>query len=250
MRKFFVLYDRELKSFFHSPIAYVVMFCFLFLSGLSFWFAVQAMNGKMVTVSLLQVFFQFVMWFGFVLVFPLLTMRLFSEEFKLGTIEPLMTAPVSDWAIVLSKYFASLTFYAVLWAPTALYFWIYREVSGEAVVSSSETYWAAYLLVLLLGMAYLSIGLLASALSANQVVAAVLAFSVISGVFYLGLLGGLVLDASPYVRDLLAYVSAPEHMNMFLRGIIDTRAMVYYLTITIFALFLTREVLQYRRWKA
>jgi ABC-2 type transport system permease protein len=249
MRSFFVLLGRELKSYFHSPLAYVVIFFFLLLAGTSFWFTASMMNDRAFPSSLLQVFFQFTLWFGFVLIFPLLTMRSFAEEFKMGTIEPLMTAPVADWSVVLAKYFGAVIFYIMLWAPTALYFSIYRNISGSPIVETSETYWSAYLLVGLLGVAYLGIGIFTSALSSNQIVAAVASFAIISALFYFGMLAALIPNATPLVRDFVAYFSAQEHMNDFLRGIIDTRPIVYYLSIAVLTLVFTHRAVQRRRWR-
>jgi len=102
MRKFFTLFSREIRSYFYSPIAYIVLVFFLLVTGVDFYFQVSFMNQRAVAYSVQEAFFNSVFfWFAFVLIFPLITMRLFSEEFKLGTIEPLMTAPVRDWQVVL-----------------------------------------------------------------------------------------------------------------------------------------------------
>ena len=249
MRRFFVLLKRELAAYFLSPGTYVVLFLFLLTTGTLFLFAVNAINNRTFPLSLLEVFFQFSLLFGFVLIFPLLTMRLFAEEFKLGTIEPLMTSPVGDWMVVLSKYFASVVFYGVLWGPTVFYFSIYRWVTGANIASSSSVYWTAYLLIGLMGLAYLAVGLFASALTSNQIVAAILSFTVISLMFYFGLLSGVTAAQLPFFRDFISYFSAPEHMNDFLRGIIDTRPIVYYLSIVVVMLALTHRVVQFRRWR-
>src|SRR3979490_3147542 len=115
MRKFYTLLSREVRSYFYSPIAYVVLVFFLFVAGVDFYFQLSFMNGKPVSYSVQEAFFNSVFfWFAFVLIFPLITMRLFAEEFKLGTIEPLMTAPVRDWQGILSKFFGALVFYLIL----------------------------------------------------------------------------------------------------------------------------------------
>jgi ABC-2 type transport system permease protein len=102
MRKFFTLLSREIRSYFYSPIAYIVLVFFLLVSGVDFYFQVSFMNQRAIPYSVQEAFFNSVFfWFAFVLIFPLITMRLFSEEFKLGTIEPLVTAPVRDWQPVL-----------------------------------------------------------------------------------------------------------------------------------------------------
>src|SRR5256886_6506540 len=122
MRKFWTLLSREVRSYFHSPIAYIVMIFFLIISGIDFYFQVSFMNQRQVQYTIQEAFFNSVFfWFAFVLIFPLITMRLFAEEFKLGTIEPLTTAPVRDWQVVLSKFLGALVFYVILWIPTLLY---------------------------------------------------------------------------------------------------------------------------------
>src|SRR2546429_253475 len=112
MRKFYTLLSREVSSYFYSPIAYIVLVFFLFVSGADFYFQISFMNQRPIQYSVQEAFFNSVFfWFAFVLLFPLITMRLFAEEFKLGTIEPLMTAPVRDWQVVLAKFFGALVFY-------------------------------------------------------------------------------------------------------------------------------------------
>src|SRR3954453_342875 len=109
MRKFFTLLSRELKSYFYSPVAYIVLVFFLLVSGVDYYFQISFMNQRAVPYSVQEAFFNSVFfWFAFVLIFPLIAMRLFSEEFNLGTIEPLMTAPVPDWQVVLAKFFGAL----------------------------------------------------------------------------------------------------------------------------------------------
>src|SRR5258706_4357025 len=123
MRKFYPLLTREVSSYFYSPIAYIVLVFFLFVSGADFYFQISFMNQRQVQYSVQEAFFNSVFfWFAFVLIFPLITMRLFAEEFKMGTIEPLVTAPVRDWQIVLSKFFGAVVFYIILSIPTLLYF--------------------------------------------------------------------------------------------------------------------------------
>src|SRR5262245_1904061 len=107
MRKFWTLLTREVRSYFYSPIAYIVMIFFLIISGIDFYFQVSFMNQRQVQYTIQEAFFNSVFfWFAFVLIFPLITMRLFAEEFKLGTIEPLTTAPVQDWQVVLRNFLA------------------------------------------------------------------------------------------------------------------------------------------------
>src|SRR5204863_6467078 len=109
MRKFYTLLSREVRSYFYSPIAYVVLVFFLFVSGADFYFQISFMNQRPVQYSVQEAFFTSVFfWFAFVLIFLLITMRSFEKEFNLATIERLMTAPVRDWKVVLGKYFGAV----------------------------------------------------------------------------------------------------------------------------------------------
>jgi len=188
MRKFWTLLTREVRSYFYSPIAYIVMIFFLIISGIDFYFQVSFMNQRQVQYTIQEAFFNSVFfWFAFVLIFPLITMRLFAEEFKLGTIEPLTTAPVRDWQVVLSKFFGALVFYLILWIPTLLYFWIFARVTNQPAAHAPGAYFGSYLMLLLLGMFYLSIGCLTSVLTRNQIIAAIISFCAITLLFFLGL---------------------------------------------------------------
>ena len=250
MRKFFVLLNREVRSYFYSPIAYIVLVFFLLVSGVDFYFQISFMNQRPVPYSVQEAFFNSVFfWFAFVLIFPLITMRLFAEEFKLGTIEPLMTAPVRDWQVVLAKFFGALVFYVVLWLPTLLYFAIFQTITHQPAASSTGAYLGSYLMLLLLGMFYLSVGCLASALTKNQIIAAVISFCAITLLFFLGLVSFIMLDISSSTRQLLGYFSAIEQMGTLSRGAIDTRPMVLYLSMTVVMLTLTYQAFQARKWK-
>ncbi len=251
MSKFLTLLKREVAVYLRSPIGYVVMFFFLALGGLSFWFIASTMTKSPSDYTLLESFLFFVMLLGVILVFPLLTMRLFSEEFKMGTIEPLMTAPVRDWQVVLSKYLASLFFYVLLWAPTGVYYWLYNSVSSIPAAESPNAYVAAYLFVFLLGACFLSIGLFCSSLTSNQIVAAVMCFAITSVMLYGGMLAtSLMLNVNPVLNDFVDYFSTMNHMGDFFGGVVDSRQVVLYGSTTLLMLFLTHQVVQYRRWKA
>jgi ABC-2 type transport system permease protein len=250
MRKFYTLLSREIRSYFYSPIAYIVLVFFLLVSGVDFYFQISFMNQRAIPYSVQEAFFNSVFfWFAFVLIFPLITMRLFAEEFKLGTIEPLMTAPVRDWQVVLSKYVGALVFYIILWVPTALYFVIFQVITHQPAASSNGAYFGAYLMLLLLGMFYLSIGCFASVLTKNQIVAAIISFATITLLFFLGLVSFILLDVSSETRQLLGYFSAIEQMGALSRGQIDTRPMVLYLSMTIVMLTFTYQAFQSRKWR-
>jgi ABC-2 type transport system permease protein len=250
MRKFYTLFSREIRSYFYSPIAYIVLVFFLLVSGVYFYFQISFMNQRPIDYTVEEAFFNSVFfWFAFVLIFPLITMRLFAEEFKLGTIEPLTTAPVRDWQVVLAKFFGALVFYIILWLPTVLYFAIFQKITHQPAANSAGAYWGSYLMLLLLGMFYISVGCLASVLTRNQIVAAIISFCAITLLFFLGLVQYILLDVSSTTRELLGYFSAIEHMGTFSRGVIDTRPIVFYLSMTIVMLMLTHQAFQSRKWR-
>jgi ABC-2 type transport system permease protein len=250
MRKFFVLFSREVRSYFYSPIAYIVLVFFLLVTGVDFYFQISFMNQRPLTYSVQEAFFNSIFfWFAFVLIFPLITMRLFAEEFKLGTIEPLTTAPVRDGQVVLAKFFGALFFYVILWIPTLAYFWIFQILTHQPAANAIGAIWGSYLMLLLLGMFYLSVGCLASVLTKNQIIAAIISFCVITLLFFLGLIQFILLDVSSDARQLLGYFSAIEHMGTFSRGMIDTRPIVLYLSMTIVLLTLTYQAFQSRKWR-
>ncbi len=250
MRKLLVLLGREVRSYFYSPIAYIVMVFFLLVTGVDFYFQISFMNQRPMQYSVQEAFFNSVFfWFAFVLIFPLITMRLFAEEFKLGTIEPLMTAPVRDWQVVLAKFFGALVFYFVLWVPTLLYFAIFQKITNQTAAGAAGAYWGSYAMLLLLGMFYISVGCLASVVTKNQIVAAIISFCAITLLFFLGLVQFILLDVSSTTRSLLGYFSAIEHMGTFSRGVIDTRPIVLYLSMTIVMLTVTYQVFQSRKWR-
>jgi ABC-2 type transport system permease protein len=250
MRKFNTLLAREIRSYFHSPIAYIVLVFFLGVSGAVFYFQLSFMNQRPVSYSVQEAFFNSVFfWFAFVLIFPLITMRLFAEEFKLGTIEPLMTAPVRDWQVILAKFFGALFFYIVLWVPTSIYFWVFQLLTHQPAANSIGAHCGAYLMLLLLGMFYVSIGCLASVLTKNQIVAAVISFCVITLHFFSGLISFIVQNISSATRQVLGYFSALEQMGTLSRGELDTRPLVLYLSMTIVMLMLTHLAFQSRKWR-
>jgi ABC-2 type transport system permease protein len=251
MRTFYTLLRREIQSFLYSPIAYVVIFFFLIASGFNFYSGVSFLNQAASEVTVVEAAFNTVLfWFPFVLIFPLITMRTYADEFRMGTIETLTTAPVSDLQVVLSKFFGALTFYVFLWLPSYLYFEAFTLITGKQAAMAAGAYGGSYLLLLLIGAFYVSVGCLASALTSEQINAAVMTFVAIFGFFAAGLLGFILNSPSQAVRDIISYFSAVEHMSDFSRGLIDSRPVVWYVSMTVLMLFINLQVFQYRKWKA
>jgi ABC-2 type transport system permease protein len=250
MRKFLILLEREMKAYFYSPVAYIILCFFLALTGFTFYTMVSLLNRGPIEVTLIEVFFNNgIFWFAFILIIPLITMRLYSEEFKLGTIETLMTAPVRDWQVVAAKFASALLFYCVLWVPTMIYFMLFEWLTRQSAAGALGAYGASYLLLLLMGMFYLSIGCLASVLTRNQIIAAVIALVSIVIIFFTGFLGAILPNVSQHLRDVVAYFATTQHMRDYTRGLVDTRPIVYYLTMTLLLQVLTFQVFQYRKWR-
>lgn len=251
MRVFFILFGKELRHFFLSPMAYIVLALFMLVNGLSFYWAVQALQASHSAGSLVTWMFA-PGWFylSFFALFPLITMRLISEETRLGTLETLLTAPVRASQLVLSKYLAAVAFYIVLWLPSVANIALFQFVTGSAASIPVASFVGTYSIFLLLGLFYLSIGLFASALVRHQIVAAVLSLTLILVHF---LIGKHALDlAGPSlmnVYELVSYFASAEHLRTFMDGIIDTRPIVYHLSLTVFFLALTHQALEFRRWK-
>ena len=238
---------REVWTFFVSPIAYVVATVWLLYFGIVFYllamfFAAQPPGGG---VSLLSAFFGGTTLFYLpLLVFaPVLTMRLLAEERSSGSIETLMTAPVTDVQIALGKYLAALCFWVVLWLPTLSYVWI-ASGSGEDVVDLGVI-GSTYLGIFGIGAFYMSVGLLMSALARNQIVAAMLTFLVLGGLFVIGLAGYATLDDDK--RAVFEYLGLWTQMESFSRGIVDTRFLAYDASIAALGVFLTVRALGIQR---
>ncbi|MEM7049158.1 MAG: ABC transporter permease subunit [Acidobacteriota bacterium] len=237
---------RELKAYFFSPLAYVVLFFFLVVNGAVFALIVNYLNNPLAEAGRpFDIFFGGSIFFWLILLFatPVLTMRLIAEERKSGSIEVLMTAPVTEDQVVIGKYLAAFAFYCFLWLPTVLY--------AVIVDRASDIDWgtiaSGYLGIALIGGFFLALGVLGSAMSRNQIVAAIISFALSLLVFVLVFLPGLVND--PGLQQLFSYVSVVEHMDEFARGIVDTRRLVFYLSTTVFLLYLASRTLEEKKWR-
>lgn len=237
---------RELRAYFFSPLAYGVMTLLLLVNGGVFWLIVSFLNDPRAQFGApLQLFFGQTIFFWLVLLFvaPVLTMRLISEERRSGTIEVLMTAPVTEGQVILGKYLAALVFYVFLWAPTLIY--------AAIIDYHSEVDWgpiaAGYIGVVGIGALFLAVGTFASALSRNQLVAATLTFAMLVPLFAFGLLENLV--NSDLLKQVFSYLNLWQHMDDFGKGIVDTRQLVYYLSATVLFLFLAARSLEAKKWR-
>ncbi|QSR88327.1 ABC transporter permease subunit [Methylacidiphilum caldifontis] len=241
------LLQREIKSFFVSPIAYILLFSCSLINGASFVFWLNYMTiNNIKEFTLLQACMNaFFFWFLLLVQIPVLTMRSFSEEYKLGTIEMILTAPVREWELVLSKFLGSVCFFSILWLPMILYLGVLRIVYGHSLGMSVGMIVLPFLMLLLIGMFFISIGIFVSSLTKNQIVAAILSFAFIFLIFSLSFL--IYLGIAGQTREMISYLSFLDQMDTFSRGIFDSRPVVLLLSTTFLFLFLTERILEWRR---
>lgn len=248
-RRVLALAQRELIAIFLSPIAYVVIAIFLLLNGFIFWLILGAfaehagMEGSVFAIFLGKL--NILSWIFVLLTAPAITMRLFAEERRSGTIESLFTAPVTEAEAVIGKFLAAYVFYVCLWLPTVIYAVIlYRFSSPDWRPMAT-----GYLGVALIGAMFIAIGELTSALTRSQIVA-YMTGAVLLLVLFLGavLLPQVLKGNTP--RHVLEYFNLYKHIGEdFAEGIVDSRHVVYYLSVTVFALFLATRAVESRKWR-
>lgn len=247
---FWTLYKRELSSYFQSVVAYIVLFGSALVQGLVFdWLVQRVSEEHYKDQSVMQIFFNFpLFWILLFVQVPLITMRVFSEEFKLGTIEMLLTAPVREWDIVLAKFFGALTFFLILWMPIAL------DMTALQIFSnpSPPIYWSQLgitaMTIALVGSFYVSLGIFTSVLTKNQIISAVLCFALIFAAFCVALQKWAE-HLNSNTLAWISYVSLLEHLQNAVQGLFDTRPIVFYISMTVFVLLVTQRILLGRRLK-
>ena len=249
------IWKKELRLYFTSPVAYVVVTIFLVIAGYFFYsiFAFfslasmqSAMNPQMgrdmnVTDNVMRPLFSNISVI-LLLLMPLVTMRLFAEERRSGTIELLLTYPVRDGAVLVGKYLSALGLYALMLTLTLLYpamLAYFARVEWGPLVTG-------YLGLLLMGSSFLAVGVFASSLTENQIVASVTTFGILLIFWVIGWSADYA--GGPWGK-LLTHLSILEHYDSFAKGVLDTKDVIYYLNFTILALFLTLRSLEARRWK-
>ena len=249
MRTLFILLRKELKGYFQTPFGWVIIAAVAVANGVG---VSTAMKGFLVTPSqhslIFATFHSPVFWFWFLFIFPLITMRTFAEEERTGTLETLLTAPVHTWQVVLSKYSAAFLFYATLWLPTMIQFHIFGWVTDLPNAWTPGEVVGTYTILLLMGLAFTAIGCMASAVTSSQIIAGLLTLCFLMILFFLGYVpviwGGAFRGA-----DLFHYISCQEHLAFFAKGFLDTRPFVYYISLAFLVIFITYQIVDYRRWK-
>ncbi len=251
MQAWWTLVRRELGISFNSWTGYVVIGAVLFLLGMCFTNLLAALNSAETDQPLLELFHNtYYFWLILLLSAPVITMRSFALERSTGTFETLMTTPVSDTQVVMAKFTGALLFYTLMWLPLAGCVFIVRHFSHDPTPLDPGAIAGTVLGILLLGSLYVSLGCFASSLTRNQIIAAMTSLVLGVSLFLLGFLSTAVSTDSAWEARALAHISLIEHMRDFARGVVDTRAVVFQLTLTGLFLFLTHRAVESRRWKA
>ncbi|MCK4893702.1 MAG: ABC transporter permease subunit [Calditrichia bacterium] len=260
MKKTYAVFQKEIKHFFYSPIAYIVIAAFTLIAGIFFYLYlssfVEAAFMDMVrsqqfrtppqkfniNLQLIRPYFWNLALIS-IFVLPLVTMRLYSEEKRSGTIELLYTTPLSVSNIVLGKFFAGIVFYSVMLVPSFIYMvilFIYGDPELGPVLSG-------YLGLFLLGSAFISAGLFISSLTENQIIAAIGGFGLS---LLLWVIGWAANYSGPGLAVVLNYLSIINHFEDFAQGVIDTRHLFYYLLFCTFGVYLTFKSVESIKWRS
>jgi len=253
MNNIIAIARKELRGYFASPVGYVVVgmyaivFGYFFAIGLN-WFVRQSMQAPQMgggPLNINQQMIRYVFMNSTVInlfVVPLITMRTYAEEKRSGTIELLMTSPVTDFQIITGKFLGALGLYLAMTAVTVVHMavlFIYGSPELKPILT-------AYLGMILLGASFLAVGLFFSSLTRNQIVAGMFTFAVLLLLWVIDWLGSL---GGPTFESVVSYLSLTGHLEDFLRGVVDTRHLVYYLSFITFGLFLTAKAVDSERWR-
>jgi ABC-2 type transport system permease protein len=248
--------QKELKSYFSSPIAYIVLGLWALLYGYFFTtilfffmrqsmqmnqFGMQGPQSMNVNQQLIRPLLQNVT-IMILFLMPMITMRTYSEEKRSGTIELLLTSPVTDFQIIIGKFLGVLALYSVMLAVTAIHIallFVYGHPEWKPILT-------AYLGLLLLGGCFIALGLLISSLTSNQIVAGMVTFAVFLLLWIITWIGGF---AGPTGDKLTSYLSIIDHLEDFSKGVVDTTHVIYYLSFITFGLFLTAKSVDSERWR-
>lgn len=255
----FAIFRKELRVTFVTPVAYVALCVFILITGFFFTNILGGFNHRIATYAQMRprmlqymnftdqvlqpVFYNVAVVFVFVV--PFITMRLVAEERRSNTFELLRSCPVTPLQITLGKYLASLVVVLAMVALVLVYpllVWAYAEVGGP----DWPTVWTGLLGIFLAGAAFTAVGLLVSSLTSSQIVAAAITFCVL---LLLWVAGWAADDHAGVTREVLLGLSAVEHIRSFTRGLLDVKDLVYYLSMAVLGLLMTRRVLESHRWR-
>jgi len=239
MKQVWIITKRELSAFFESLMAYIMMIAFLGFSGFFTW--LYGADVFFIKQASLEAFFSIAYWTLFFFI-PAITMRLFAEENRAGTIELLLTRPVSDWQVIFGKFLATLLLIIISLALTFPY---YITVANLGPVDHGAV-WSGYLALILISAAYISIGLFTSSISNNQIVAYLLALFI--GIFFQIIFGILGSSTTGVLSEVLSYFSVNTHFESIARGVLDLRDLLFFLSLMAIGLIATEANLLKRKY--
>ena len=239
MKHFLTLLSHEIRMLLVSPATYIAATLFLAFMGLIFTKLLEEYSGTPQEVSPANLYFQF-FWLPTCVMVPLLTMKCIAEERRLGTIETLLTTPVTTTEVVLAKFGAAYFLYSALWASTSGFFYILKKFSGDPRFLDSGPLLGGFLFIAVSGLFFVAIGVFASSMTSNQSVAGVLGCVMLATL----IIGGSALADSTWleqgvlrpVKSVLEYANVAAHREDFTRGVIDTRHLLFYISGTVLAL--------------
>ncbi len=250
MRAYWTLVSRELGGYFLSMTGYVIVSAVTFLIGFSFVVLLVNLQHEPTAMPVTELFYNTALfWVILLLSTPLITMRLFALEKFSGTFEALMTTPVADVQVVLAKYSAAMLFYLSTWLPLVACLLVVQHYTSDPTALELGTLASTFLGIALLGSLFISLGACASALTRSQVTAAMISLVFGVSLFLVGVLASAVPRQSAWQSQVLGALGFFEQMHDFARGIVDTRPVLLYLSLTALFLFLTLRVVESRRWK-
>jgi ABC-2 type transport system permease protein len=242
----FTLFRKEVNGFLNSLIGYIVIIVFLLVAGLLLWvlpvdsnildFGYANMDGLFISAP-----------FIFLFLIPSITMRSFADEKKSGTIELLMTQPLTDLQVIMAKYLAGLVLVIFSLLPTLIYFFSVYRLGLKPGNLDTGSIWGSYIGLIFLGAAFVSIGIFASSLTDNQIVSFIIAVF-LSAFFYMGFEMIYTFIVSGNIGLIIQSLGISAHYSSISRGVIDTRDLVYFISISGFFIVLTKLSLESRKW--
>jgi gliding motility-associated transport system permease protein len=242
----FSLLKKEIASFLSSLIGYVVILVFLISIGLFMWvFSTDYNVLENDYANFNSLFFIAPMFYLFLI--PAVTMRSFAEEKNKGTIELLFTRPLTDLQIILAKYFAGLILVLFSLVPTLIYYFTVKSLAQPPVDIDTGGMWGSYIGLLFLGAGFVSIGIFASAVSDNQIIAFIISLF-LCGFFFIGFDYAASFSLFGKVDNIIQQIGIKAHYLSMSRGVIDTRDLIYFITLIAFFIICTKTVLQSRKW--
>jgi len=250
MQVFLTLTRRELGTYFVSLTGYITIAAVALLSGLSFWTLIRTMGSASYQLPVTELFFQNPMfWFILLIANAVITMRLYAHEKYSGTYETLMTTPVGDLQVVSAKFAAAWLFYMIMWLPFLAYCYIIQQYARQAGALDPGVLAGTYIGIGLFGAFFIAFGAFASALTSNQMVAAMISLLLGMALFALSYVAGPGFAGATWQEQVLSRFSFFEQMREYAHGVVDTRSVVVLLSLTFLFLFLTLRVVESRRWK-